>query len=127
MCEKGINSNHIVQIKRVYECADNDDGFRILVDRLWPRGLSKERAHINEWCKDIAPTTELRRWFHHDSERFDEFSHRYVDELDANGEAVEHIIALCNQYSTITLVYAAKNPSINHALVLQHYLQNLLV
>lgn len=116
-----------VKIKRVYESADEDDGFRILVDRLWPRGVKKEFAHVDEWCKDIAPSTQLRKWFNHDPERFEEFAHCYVEELDANHEAVDLIMSFFNKYSTITLLYAAKNTKVNHALVLQEYLQNLLV
>lgn len=115
-----------VKIKRVYETVSEDDGVRVLVDRLWPRGISKEYAHIDKWLKDIAPTSQLRKWFNHDPEHFEEFSHRYVEELDSNHEAVGVIIDLFSKYQTITLLYAAKNPKVNHALVLQEYLQKLL-
>src|SRR5665213_1165339 len=70
-----------VRIKRAYEAADDDDGYRVLVDRLWPRGVSKEKARLDTWMKEIAPSTELRRWFGHDPERWDEFQHRYRAEL----------------------------------------------
>ena len=119
-------SKYTVKIKRIYETADEHDGFRVLVDRLWPRGVSKERAQVDQWRKDIAPSTQLRKWFNHDPERFEEFVHRYTEELDANREAVDMLTALFAKYSTVTLLYAAKDPKVNHALVLKEYLQNLL-
>lgn len=119
-------SKYTVKIKRIYETADEHDGFRVLVDRLWPRGVSKERAQVDQWCKDIAPSTQLRKWFNHDPERFEEFAHHYTEELDANREAVDMLTALFAKYSTVTLLYAAKDPKVNHALVLKEYLQNLL-
>lgn len=119
-------SKYTVKIKRIYETADEHDGLRVLVDRLWPRGVSKERARVDKWFKDIAPSTQLRKWFNHDPERFEEFVHRYTEELDANREAVDMLTALFTKYSTVTLLYAAKDPKVNHALVLQEYLQNLL-
>ena len=75
---------HTVRVKRVYEAAAEDDGYRVLVDRLWPRGLSKVRAHLDEWLKDVAPSTELREWFGHKPERFAEFTQRYEAELDGS-------------------------------------------
>lgn len=128
MCTEkvAVLSKYTVKIKRIYETADEYDGFRVLVDRLWPRGVSKERAQVDQWCKDIAPSTQLRKWFNHDPERFEEFAHRYTEELDANREAVDMLTALFAKYSTVTLLYAAKDPKVNHALVLKEYLQNLL-
>lgn len=128
MCTEkvAVLSKYTVKIKRIYETADEHDGFRVLVDRLWPRGVSKERAQVDQWCKDIAPSTQLRKWFNHDPERFEEFAHRYTEELDANREAVDMLTALFAKYSTVTLLYAAKDPKVNHALVLKEYLQNLL-
>ncbi len=128
MCTEkvAVLSKYTVKIKRIYETADGHDGFRVLVDRLWPRGVSKERAQVDQWCKDIAPSTQLRKWFNHDPERFEEFAHRYTEELDANREAVDMLTALFAKYSTVTLLYAAKDPKVNHALVLKEYLQNLL-
>ena len=73
----------VYKIKRIYESPESDDGYRVLVDRLWPRGISKERAALDEWAKDIAPTNELRQWFGHDPEKFAEFASRYTEELDA--------------------------------------------
>ncbi len=107
-----------IRIKRVYEPPDDEDGRRILVDRLWPRGLSKEKARIDLWLKDIAPSTELRRWFNHDPERWDGFKERYLAELKANGEQ----IALLKQEldkGIVTLVYGAKDEKHNQAVVLQ--------
>src|SRR4051794_6462438 len=104
------------RIKHVYEPASNDDGQRILVDRLWPRGLRKADAHLTLWMKEIAPTIPLRRWFNHEPEKFAEFSRRYRKEL-ADGEALSHLRRL-GKGKTVTLLYAAHDPRINHAAVL---------
>jgi uncharacterized protein YeaO (DUF488 family) len=111
-----------IEIKRVYETPTPADGTRILVDRLWPRGLTKEQAQIDIWLKDIAPSSELRVWFGHDPARWDEFQVRYTAELDANAEAVK---ALREQIESglTTLIYAAKDPGLNHALALKRYLE----
>lgn len=106
-----------VVVKRVYETPSPDDGYRMLVDRLWPRGVSKQRAELDEWAKDLAPSTELRVWFDHDPARFDEFAHRYRAELDGN-PAVEAARA----HERLTLLYAARDPQVNHAVVLRDYL-----
>ena len=109
------------QIKRIYdELAD--DGYRVLVDRLWPRGVSKERAALDEWCKDIAPSPDLRKWFGHDPERFEEFTARYEDELSHNA-GLKDILAGWRKHQKVTLLYAAHDPQVNHALVLQKYLE----
>lgn len=107
--------------KRIYEDPEISDGYRILVDRLWPRGVSKQHAALDEWCKDVAPSPELRTWFGHKAERFEEFSARYLEELQSN-PAVDHIKSLRKNHSTITLLYAAHDPNINHAIVLQKHL-----
>lgn len=109
------------RIKRIYDEPEPSDGYRVLVDRLWPRGVSRERAALDEWLKDIAPSPELRTWFGHQPERFEEFSARYQTELDAN-PAVEQLRTLSAEHPVITLLYAAHDPAINHALVLQQYL-----
>ena len=105
-----------VQIKRIYDEPEAGDGERILVDRLWPRGLSKEKAAFDEWMKDVAPTTELRKWFDHKPERWAEFQRRYRDELHGN-TAME---ALRDRVSagTVTLLYGSRNREFNHAAVL---------
>jgi uncharacterized protein YeaO (DUF488 family) len=110
-----------VVIKRVYDPASPADGFRVLVDRLWPRGVSRERAALDLWLKDIAPSTDLRVWFGHQEERFPEFVRRYAAELDANpavGQLRESIAA----HPTTTLLFGAKSPTLNEAAVLADYL-----
>lgn len=113
-----------ISIKRIYDEPSPQDGYRILVDRLWPRGVSKERAALDLWMKAIAPSPELRRWFGHDPERFDEFAEQYRRELDANTEAVDELESVCSEQGDVTLLYAAKDPIINHAEVLREYLEN---
>lgn len=114
---------HKIEIKRIYETPSGADGYRMLVDRLWPRGLKKEDAFLDEWNKAISPSPELRKWFAHKPERFTEFAKRYIKELDANKEEVDKIRKLL-QKRKITLLYAAKDPEINHATVLQNYLSS---
>lgn len=110
-----------MQLKRVYEAPQPADGFRILVDRLWPRGLTKERAAVDLWCKEIAPSSELRTWFGHRHDRFAEFTDRYRDELHGN-PAVDELRAVIARHSTVTLLYGAKDEVENDAVVLIGYL-----
>jgi uncharacterized protein YeaO (DUF488 family) len=112
-----------VVIKRIYESASDADGFRILVDRLWPRGMKKEDAGIDLWLKAVAPTDALRKWYHHDGGGWDEFRHKYVLELKDN-PAVDGLLSLIKEQKTVTLLYAAKDEIQNHALVLLEFLQN---
>lgn len=114
-----------VDIKRVYERAADEDGVRILVDRLWPRGVSKEQAALSGWLKDVAPSPDLRRWWHHDTDRFDDFARRYRTELDDN-PALEDLLSIVREHDRTTLVYAAKNPAVNHALILRDYIRQAL-
>lgn len=107
-----------VQIKRVYEAPNAADGQRILIDRLWPRGLSKEKAKVDLWLKDIAPSTELRQWFGHDPAKWPEFQKRYQQELKANEAAVAQLRAALAD-GPVTLVYGAKDEQHNDAVVLQ--------
>ena len=107
--------------KRVYDAADASDGYRVLVDRLWPRGVSKERAELDLWAKDVAPSPELRTEWHHNRERFDEFAARYRDELDA-GEARRPSRPRCRA-RTVTLLYGARDEQVNHATVLLEWLR----
>jgi uncharacterized protein YeaO (DUF488 family) len=109
------------QVKRVYEDPDDTDGFRVLVDRLWPRGLSKERAHLDEWLKDVAPSNELRQWFGHDRPKFDEFVQRYHAELDKN-PAVDVLLALGEKHDRVCLLYSAHDTQANQAVALRDYL-----
>lgn len=113
-----------VRIRRVYEEPSADDGLRVLVDRLWPRGRSKQRAHVDVWIKDIAPSKELRTWFGHIPERFDEFASRYREELAANPEAVSYLRELIAGHPRVTLLYGAKNNEHNNAVVLRDYLRD---
>lgn len=110
-----------IMIKRVYEPADPSDGFRVLVDRLWPRGLTKERVQAGLWLKDIAPSTELRKWFHHDPSNWDEFKARYYAELDTRSDAVNLLLAEAEK-GTLTLLYSAHDPENNQAAALREYL-----
>ena len=110
-------------MKRVYDTPSNADGVRVLVDRLWPRGLTKEAAALDFWCKEIAPTSDLRTWFDHRQDRFAEFRTRYVAELRGSS-AVEELLAQIGGRRT-TLVYAAKDPAVNHAVVLAQFLAKL--
>jgi uncharacterized protein YeaO (DUF488 family) len=112
-----------IRIKRVYERPAPEDGIRILVDRLWPRGLSKETAALDHWFKDIAPSPELRTWFDHREDRFDEFKQRYRLELKANPALVE--FRKLAKPGKATLLYAAHDEKVNHAVVLAEYLQAL--
>lgn len=106
------------RIKRVYDQADKHDGRRILVDRLWPRGLTKEKARIDLWLKDIAPSTELRKWFDHDPAKWHEFKTRYLDELKGNQAQIQLLKQELHK-GIVTLVYAAKDEAHNQALVIQ--------
>lgn len=110
----------MVRIARIYEEPTADDGKRILVDRLWPRGVSKERAQLDDWCKAVAPSTELRRWYGHVPERFEEFSARYQAEL-SEGERAEALagIAAAAKGGTVTLLTATKDPELSEAAVLK--------
>jgi uncharacterized protein YeaO (DUF488 family) len=108
-----------VQVRRIYDDPSYDDGTRVLVDRIWPRGISKERAHLDEWCTQIAPSTELRKWYGHDPARFDEFGRRYREELDDSerAEALTHLRELAGK-RMLTLLTATKQPEISEATVL---------
>jgi uncharacterized protein YeaO (DUF488 family) len=110
-----------VRIKRAYEEPDREDGERILVDRLWPRGLTKEKARVDLWLKDVAPSTELRKWFAHDPAKWAEFRSRYLEELKGNKEQ----LSLLRQEAakgTVTLIYGAKDQEHNEAVILQKLL-----
>ena len=111
-----------VTLKRVYDAASPNDGTRVLVDRLWPRGLTKERAKLDLWLKDIAPSPALRTWFAHDPERWDEFKVQYVAELNQAPHPVAQLRALIKA-GPVTLLYAAKSEVYNHARVLLDYIK----
>ena len=113
-----------VRIKRVYESAEAGDGFRVLVDRLWPRGLSKESAKIDLWVKDLAPSTELRRWFHSDTGSWGEFKRRYRRELSANRGVAADLRRRLGRKKT-TFLFAVKDSEHNHAVLLKAFLEKL--
>ncbi len=115
-----IAASHL-QLKRAYEKPAPDDGTRILIDRLWPRGIKKADAALDEWMKELAPSTELRRWFGHDPERWQEFRERYIAELHEHAEAFERLRALARK-GKVTLVYAAHDEAHNDAVVLRELL-----
>ena len=106
------------KIKRIYEKAEESDGFRVLVDRLWPRGMTKERAKIDLWLKDIGPTTELRKWFGHDPARWVSFEIRYSNELSGKQDLMDKLLTLEKEHSAVTLLYAAKDTQHNEAVIL---------
>lgn len=111
-----------INIKRIYDEPADNDGYRVLVDRLWPRGISKKDARLDEWNKEIAPSPELRKWFDHKTERFQEFRFLYRKELSAKTKEVHRLKALAEK-EVITLVYGARDPAINHAVVLKEFLK----
>jgi len=112
-----------VKLKRVYEPAEQSDGYRVLIDRLWPRGVSREAAQLSDWARDIAPSTELRKWFGHDPAKWDEFRKRYRAELDANPDAVEELRDLLKKHPTTTLLFMAHDEKHCNAVVLAEYLR----
>ena len=118
-----------IQIKRIYEAASPDDGFRVLIDRLWPRGISKERAALDDWWKDIAPSPELRTWFGHKEERFAEFAEKYRAELSTDTAAPTHMVTVSEHLAAgenVTLLYGAKDSKINQAVVLRDWMYAMM-
>ena len=113
----------MVRIKRVYAAAAPEDGFRILVDRLWPRGLKKEEAAIDEWMKEVAPSDALRTWFSHDPAKWQEFKKRYSEELSDKAAPVERLRKKI-KVEPVTLLYSAKDEEHNNALILREFLEN---
>lgn len=113
-----------IKVKRIYEQANRNDGVRILVDRLWPRGVSKEKARLDEWLKDIGPTDELRKWFDHDPNKFADFKSRYKEQLksEKRAEALRKIKRLAEEKQT-TLLTASKEETYNHAQVIREVIK----
>lgn len=110
-----------VHIKRVYEPYAESDGYRVLVDRLWPRGIAKDRAHIDLWLKEVAPSTELRQWFHHEEGKWPEFEARYRHELKGSA-ALTELVELAQKHKNLTLLYSAKDEKNNQAVVLKEFI-----
>ena len=111
-----------INIKRVFDDKSEDDGYRVFIDRLWPRGVKKEDAHFDEWLKDLAPSTELRKWFDHDPDRFDEFRKRYKKELQEHKDDLDKLRKRAKT-EKITLLYAAKDEDMNNAVVVKEILE----
>ncbi|MCG8409106.1 MAG: DUF488 family protein [Phycisphaerales bacterium] len=109
-----------IALKRVYDPVSKDDGMRILVDRLWPRGLSKERAKIDQWLRDVAPSDALRKWFNHEPEKWARFKRRYFEELRGHDGIIQEIRQLASR-ETVTLVFAAKEKRMNNAVAFKEY------
>lgn len=114
----------LIGIKRIYDKAEVTDGTRVLVDRLWPRGVKKSTAHIDKWVKEVAPSDELRTWFGHDPEKWDEFRKKYLKELESN-DAVVSLVSFVSR-NDVTLIYAARDTEHNNAVVLSEFLAEKL-
>ncbi|QDU33696.1 hypothetical protein KS4_17520 [Poriferisphaera corsica] len=114
-----------IAIKRIYDPPAPDDGFRVLIDRLWPRGVSRDAAKLNAWVKELAPSTQLRKWFNHEPEKFASFAKRYTLELEHKEVDAQLLMNKAEPYKVLTLVYGAKDEIHNHANVLQDFLVNL--
>lgn len=114
-----------IQLKRIYDDASEEDGYRVLVDRLWPRGVSKEAAWLDEWNKRISPSPELRKWFDHEPEKFEEFKKRYKMELADRESVIDELFEHADGQK-LTLLFAAKDQTHNHAVVLKEFLEDLL-
>lgn len=110
-----------IRVKRVYDPPSPDDGLRVLVDRIWPRGMTKEQVQTHAWYKDVAPSTGLRQWFGHDRTRWEEFKRRYFAELDAKPESVAPLAAEAAK-GRLTLLFSARDPECNQAVALKEYL-----
>lgn len=111
-----------IRIRRAYDDPAKDDGYRVLVDRIWPRGVAKQDLDLDAWMKDIAPSDELRKWFDHDADKWDEFQKRYVGELDKNGDCVDALLSKVKD-GRVTLVFGAKDEKYNQAEALRTYLK----
>ncbi|MGI9535365.1 MAG: DUF488 domain-containing protein [Thermodesulfobacteriota bacterium] len=114
-----------LNIKRVYIQPSIEDGQRILIDRLWPRGLNKEKAEIDLWLKEIAPSTELRKWFNHEQEKWGEFKKKYFKELESNTESVKILIEKINK-SKVTILYSSKEERLNNAVALKEFIETYI-
>lgn len=114
-----------IRLKRVYKDTAPDDGYRILTERLWPRGVSKEKAALDEWKKSIAPSHDLRKWFDHDPDKWEEFKERYRKELFGS-EAVNEMLDILEEQETVTFVFASKDEEYNSTVVLKEFLEDLL-
>ena len=113
----------MIKIKRIYEPPEKEDGFRVLVDRLWPRGVSKDKARVDLWLKEIAPSDQLRKWFSHDPEKWEDFKKRYREELEDKEKLIQTIKKIEKERGVVTLLYSAKDEKHNNAVALNEVLQ----
>jgi len=113
-----------IKIKRVYDKYEIDDGYRIFVDRLWPRGMKKDDARIDLWFKDIAPSDELRKWFAHDPHKWEEFKKKYFEELDRKSDLVKELVKLIKEKGKVTFLFSAKEKNFNNCVALREYILN---
>lgn len=114
-----------IEIKRIYENPADEDGTRVLVDRLWPRGMSKEDAHIDEWWKEVAPSDDLRKWFDHEVEKWPDFEKKYGDELKGQKDGIHNFLEGVDKRKRLTLLYGAKDEKHNQAVVLKSFLDRM--
>lgn len=112
-----------IRTKRIYEPLDSDEGYRVLVDRVWPRGMSRKKARIDSWLKELAPSKELRQWFGHDPSRWEEFRKRYFDELSEHKEQLDRLAEMA-QSGPLTLVFSSRETRYNNAVALKAYLES---
>ena len=113
-----------IRLKRAYDPVEKDDGQRVLVDRIWPRGISKDKAEIDWWPKDIAPSKELRQWFGHDPDKWDEFRERYFQELQEHAQLLDDLLKMAGR-SRVTLVFSSREERMNNAVALKAYLESM--
>lgn len=125
-CALGAVALTTIVLKRIYDAPSPDDGYRVLVDRVWPRGMTKEKADIDLWAKDIAPSAELREWFCHDPAKWNDFQKKYREELENNRPALKELIVRAGEKGDrLTLLYGAKDEEHNQAVVLHAFMQSL--
>ena len=115
----GVKRDSLLKVKRIYESPEKSDGFRVLVDRLWPRGVSKDRAHLDLWLKEIAPSDALRKWFHHDPSKWAEFAAKYRKELAGRKDLVQQLRKIEADHGDVTLLYSAHDTEHNQAVALR--------
>ncbi len=124
--QRGAVAVMTIDLKRIYDAPSPEDGYRVLVDRVWPRGMTKEKADIDLWAKDIAPSAELRKWFCHDPTKWSDFQKKYREELERNKPALKELIAKAGEKGgRLTLLYSAKDEEHNQAVVLHAFMQSM--
>ena len=116
----------MLQIKRAYEKVDSSDGYRVLVDRLWPRGMSKEKEQLDLWLKNVAPSKELRQWFNHEPDKYPKFKEKYIAELESGeaNEVFQQLLEIVKEHAAVTLIYSAKEEKYNNAVVLKELIED---